>query len=113
AAARASSPPAYVALDADGTLWLQDAGELFFKEIIESKLVKLPADPVGHYQSLKAQHPPTAYTWLAQILKGRSLSEVKSWAHQCYQKHQLTVFEDMRNLMEGFKARGLEVWVVT
>ena len=77
AAAQKSSGPNYVSLDADGTLWLEDAGELFFSELIESKLVDLPKDPVAYYQSLKAKHPPTAYTWLAQILKGRSLSEVK------------------------------------
>lgn len=113
AAAAGHAGPSHVAFDADGTLWAEDAGESFFQELIDRKLVELPEDPWGHYRNLKAQHPPTAYTWLAQILKGHTLFEVHEWARKCYQRRKLTVFEGIKSLIEYFHTQGIEVWIVT
>ncbi len=110
---KAPAQGGYVAFDADGTLWHHDASELFFDELIGKNLVPLPENPKEHYQNLKKQDPRVAYTWLAQILKGLTVEQVRAWAGQTFRQHPLEVFADIFDLLERFRDRGLEIWVVT
>ncbi len=102
--------------DADGTLWDADAGETFFDWQIRN--CALPAfkglDPWQKYRDLKNPDPRVGYVWLAQISKGASLNEVRSWAATCFREHQpWPVFDSQRLLIEKLRSLDFEIFVVT
>jgi phosphoserine phosphatase len=106
------------AFDADGTLWDADAGETFFDwQIHNSGLAGLPLDPWAEYRRLKRPDPRVAYVWLAQISAGRTLDEVRAWAHQCFAEHQQRspwpVFESQHKLIQHLRKLDFEIFVVT
>lgn len=103
------------AFDADGTLWKCDMGENFFQYKIENNLVQLPSDPWGEYNRMKQESHPAAYLWLAQILEGKDISEVRKWAKAALGKFQpeVPVFPWMKELISFLKAEGVKVHIVT
>lgn len=104
----------YAAFDADGTLWETDVGEMYFHYQIKNKLVPLPKDPWAHYMELKAQHPPTAYLWLAQIHAGVKIEVVRKWAKECFKaQKKVPFFEEQREVIKKLKAAGFKIFVVT
>ena len=105
---------AIAAFDADGTLWNDDVGEGFFKYQIENALVPLPKNPWEHYKDLKKNvSHEVAYLWLAQINKGRSISEVRRWAFENIEKNPPDFISESKQLVEGLKKWGVEIYVVT
>lgn len=105
-----------VAFDADGTLWDTDLGENFFRFQIDNKLVPLPENPWEHYLNLKKIHgnPRLAYLWLAQINKGVSLKELRSWALSALNKYNpLPIFESQKKIIRLFLQNQIDVYVVT
>ncbi|MEK2689597.1 HAD family hydrolase [Bdellovibrio sp. GT3] len=102
------------AFDADGTLWDIDLGEKFFHHQIDNKLVELPADPWNHYESMKAEDPRKAYLWLAQICKGKSLTEVQQWAKDAVKAAApVPVFSEQRKLIQLLQSKGVKIYVIT
>jgi HAD superfamily phosphoserine phosphatase-like hydrolase len=102
------------AFDADGTLWDTDLGEAFFDFLITHQKVPLPQDPWNHYESLKAQHAPTAYLWLAQICQGQNLSTIQQWVRESVQAlHPVPIFEPQKRLIEFLQKKEIDVYVVT
>lgn len=103
------------AFDADGTLWKCDMGENFFQYKIENKLVNLPADPWAEYERLKIESHPKAYLWLAQILEGKDMSEVRKWAKAALGKFkpEVPIFPWQKELISFLKAEGVKVHIVT
>ncbi len=103
------------AFDADGTLWSFDAGENFFQFQIDNKLVPMPADPWAHYETLKERSHPEAYLWLAQILKGNPISEVRNWAREAVGAYPggLPAFSWMKEIINFLRDMNVEVYVVT
>lgn len=115
-AAKETTGPRIAAFDADGTLWDADAGETFFEWQIEN--CDLPElknrDAWAHYKALKKPDPRVGYVWLAAINDGRKLSEVRSWAKQCFEeKKPWPVFESQRRLIEKLKSLNFEIYIVT
>ncbi|MES3038164.1 MAG: haloacid dehalogenase-like hydrolase [Bdellovibrionota bacterium] len=105
---------AVAAFDADGTLWDTDLGENFFNYLIDHQLVSLPQDPWGHYTSLKASEPKKAYLWLAQILAGKSLAQVKTWAEEAVAEIKpIPVFDEQKKLIAMLKQKNVEIFVIT
>lgn len=105
---------AIAAFDADGTLWNTDLGEAFFHYQIKNKLVPLPEDPWGHYNWMKDHVSHTAaYVWLAQILKGVPLSEVRQWAEASVASQPLPIFAEQLRILEKLKELEVEVYIVT
>lgn len=113
--AKTSTGPLYAAFDADGTLWDTDAGEAFFDYQIEKcGLQGLPADPWQHYRELKTDDPAAGYVWLAQINKGRKLSQVRAWAKACIEeKTPYPIFESQRDLIRLLRKHRFEIFAVT
>lgn len=103
------------AFDADGTLWHTDLGENFFNwQIANCPELNLPKDPWSFYLSLKAKHPPTAYLWLAQINKGKSLDEVLRWSQQALQElSPAPLFEAQKKLIDLLQKYQVRVFIVT
>jgi phosphoserine phosphatase len=102
------------AFDADGTLWDIDLGETFFHYQIDNKLVKLPADPWNHYESMKAEDPRKAYLWLAQICQGKTLTEVQQWAKSGVKAAApVPVFSEQKKLIQLLLSKGVKVYVIT
>ena len=107
--------PYYAAFDADGTLWDSDLGEQFFQYQIDH--CKLPAlqgvDPWEYYETTKSVDPVKAYLWLAQILEGFSLDQVREWAKQAVEKDGARVFESQKQMISWLHEMGVEVFIVT
>lgn len=104
------------AFDADGTLWDTDLGEAFFRyQIAHAGLKNLPADPWKHYADWKVSGDPRpAYLWLAQISKGCSLKQVRTWAQEAVKKNAPTpIFPDQQKWISMLLKNNVEVFVVT
>lgn len=104
------------AFDADGTLWDTDLGENFFHFLIDRKLVPLPPDAWNHYVEMKKVNgdPRPAYLWLAQILDGVPLTQVREWADQALDfMKPFPIFPDQKKLVELLKMHGVRVYIVT
>lgn len=102
------------AFDADGTLWDTDLGETFFHYQIDNGLVPLPKHPWEHYEHMKTIDPRKAYLWLAQICKGHSLEEVRTWAAAALKNHHpVPVLEEQRKIIDLFISKGVQIYIVT
>ena len=102
------------AFDADGTLWDTDLGENFFSYLIEHKKVSLPPDPWEHYESLKAQHPPTAYLWLAQICQGQPIETIRKWTEEALEEIKpVPVFGPQKKLIDYLLMKNVQVYIIT
>ncbi|WP_413586010.1 HAD family hydrolase [Bdellovibrio sp. HCB274] len=102
------------AFDADGTLWDIDLGETFFHYQIDNKLVDLPKDAWNHYESMKAEDPRKAYLWLAQICKGKTLTQVREWAKAGVKDAApVPVFSEQRKLLQLLMSKGVQIYVIT
>jgi phosphoserine phosphatase len=112
---QASAGVPLAVFDADGTLWDEDAGEVFFQwQLSHCKFRNLPADPWLHYREWKKRDPHGAYGWLAQISAGAPLTEVRSWAEECFRQHSpWPVFRSIQDLFLRLNTNGFEVFVVT
>ena len=107
--------PYYAAFDADGTLWDSDLGEQFFQyQIDHCDLDSLSSvDPWEYYETTKHVDPIKAYLWLAQISKGASLEQVRTWAKESVETYGARVFESQKNMISWLQAQGVEVFIVT
>ena len=113
---KALQRPIFAAFDADGTLWDTDLGENFFNFEIDHKLVELPSDPWRHYLDLKKENndPRSAYLWLAQINKGRSVAEVRKWAQSAFEEIQPNpIFVEQQKLITLLKSYDVQIFIVT
>lgn len=111
-----SNAPLVAAFDADGTLWDTDLGENFFQYQIDEKSVPLPDDPWKHYFDLKKinNDPRDAYVWLAQINAGRSLSAVRTWCQQAFDRIQpKPIFSEQKKLIEFLLSNSVQIYIVT
>lgn len=107
-----SSPVA--AFDADGTLWDTDLGETFFQYQIDNKLVELPRNAWEYYQNMKAESPPKAYLWLAQICKNQNIEQVRTWAQEAVKNHfPLPIFLEQKKLIDLFLQKGVQIYIIT
>lgn len=115
AALKVSQTKPIAAFDADGTLWSFDAGENFFQFQIDQNLVPMPTDPWTHYETLKEKSHPEAYLWLAQILSGKSLNEVRGWARDAVGAYPggLPAFPWIREIIKFLRDLNVEIYVVT
>lgn len=113
---KAKGEPIYAAFDADGTLWDTDLGENFFQYQIDQNQVELPSDPWSHYYNLKKVNddPRSAYMWLAQINKSKSLEQVKTWAQEAFNLVQPNpIFSEQLKLIHYLKSNGVQIYIVT
>ena len=107
--------PHYAAFDADGTLWDSDVGENFFQYQIDfCDLAPLKAmDPWKHYGSLKKNHPPDAYLWLAQLCAPHPVEEIREWAQETLTSFPPVVLASQKNLITELLKRKIKVFVVS
>lgn len=104
------------AFDADGTLWSNDLGELYFEYLVSNNYLKdLPENPFEHYLYLKNEvKPETAYLWLAQVCKGVPQSKMREWSAICAKDAVgNTIFEGQKELVNYLQEKGVQVYVVT
>lgn len=108
--------PLFAAFDADGTLWQDDVGELFFDYQIKNCSLNLPEEPWHFYENLKSSGKyHEAYLWLAQINKGQTLAQVRNWAQDCFErnKQSFNFFGPQKVLIELLRSYGVEIYIVT
>lgn len=102
------------AFDADGTCWFSDVGRDFFDYQIETGFF-----PNGKtyswedYQKVEDQDITLGLQWLAQILKGFSLNEVREFG-KAYQKSvRPDYIAHQKEIIEFLHAQEVEVYIVT
>jgi phosphoserine phosphatase len=71
-------PGGLALFDADGTLWREDAGEAFLRQLVSLGWVKLPdgSDPYEAYERAVDRDRATGYAYAAQLMAGLSCEEV-------------------------------------
>lgn len=103
------------AFDADGTLWNMDMGENFFSYQINNNLLpSLPKDPWAYYRTLHKKNEADAFLWLAQINKGQSEKQVRTWAKQAFEEiPKVPIFDDIKEVVEYLHKLKVKIYVVT
>lgn len=106
--------PHYAVFDADGTLWPHDAGETFFKyQLKNCNLRNLPPSPWDYYWKLKDTDAAASCLLLAQINKGFSLKQVRTWADECYDGIDFPIHKSMYDLVHLLMKMKIQVYIVT
>ncbi|MFN3453956.1 MAG: HAD family hydrolase [Pseudobdellovibrio sp.] len=116
AALKSEKQQLFAAFDADGTLWDTDLGENFFNYQIDNNLVETPPDAFNHYLEMKKinDDPRQAYVWLAQINKGKTLTQVREWALQAFKEIKPSpIFDDQKKLIELLLKNNVQIYIVT
>lgn len=111
-----NSTPLVALFDADGTLWDTDLGENLFHYTIDNRLVELPTNPWEYYLELKKKNndPRDAYLWLAQIYKGKTLTQVRKWADEALKSLEpFPLFEEQKRLIDTLKKNGVSIHIIT
>ena len=101
------------AWDADGTLWAENMGELFFKYQIQNCDLQLPPNPLRIYKNLKKTSPDKAFLWLAQINHGKSLEQVRSWAETHFHESGIQIFPFQQEFIKFLQEHNVDVYIVT
>jgi phosphoserine phosphatase len=84
-AVRAASVPGGVAaFDADGTLWIEDAGEAFLRHLVSLGWVRLPdgSDPYRAYERAVERDRRSGYAYAAQLQAGLEEATVAAEAER-------------------------------
>lgn len=103
------------AFDADGTLWEFDAGESFFQYQIQQDFIPgLRDDAWAYYSRMRSSKPVESLLWLAQVNKGKALSELKAANEAFVQSlEKPPLFESQKTIIDHLFSKGVEVYVVT
>jgi HAD superfamily phosphoserine phosphatase-like hydrolase len=104
--------------DADGTLWSEDIGEGFLKQLISDHALVSPeaqgVDVWSSYQARYAKDNDAGLAWVAQVMAGMSEADVarraEAFARSFVPAH---LHPEMRALLEAAKARGCTPWIVS
>ena len=107
--------PLVAAFDADGTLWDADVGHLFFYYQIKNPHIKIPQKLLDNYEDFYHRNPKRALTELAFLNAGHTLSQVRSWAKDCYNQHKnnLPILTPQIDLIKTLQDLNVEVYIVT
>lgn len=112
-----STPGCAWVSDADGTLWSEDIGEGFLKQLIADKALVSPAatgDIWAAYDARVRADKASGYAWAAQAMAGLTEADVaaraEAYAATFVPAH---LFPGMRALLSEARTRGCEVWIVS
>lgn len=100
------------AFDADGTLWADDIGESFLRELEREAL--LPAGSWRRYEERLARDPVDAYGWAVTAMAGLEERLVRERAAAFFRDHfARRLFPAMRELVEALVAAEVRVAIVS
>ena len=110
-----SKNPLFAAYDADGTLWPGDVGRGFFQFLIRKKYLSKkfsnPRAALDHIVQEKGRQ--YALVWLAQILAGFQLSEVRNWVKQFFKDNPIKMFLINKNTIDFLHSKNIPVYIVS
>lgn len=105
-------------LDADGTLWSEDIGEAFLRWLAEGRLLPAidpardPSDVWSEYEARVRKDRAAGYAWAVELMAGLDEADVIRWCRQMAAAWP-NYRPQMRALVEGMRAAGAEVWLVS
>jgi HAD superfamily phosphoserine phosphatase-like hydrolase len=112
-----SGPGCTWVTDADGTLWTDDIGEGFLKQLILDKAFVSPeagGDVWASYEARVKADRTAGYAWAAQVMAGMREEDVvaraDAYAKTFVPKH---LFPGMSALLAEARARGCDRWIVS
>jgi phosphoserine phosphatase len=113
-----AGPSALWVTDADGTLWRDDIGEAFLRQLVaDAALVSPEAQGVDVWESYEhrvAQDKAKGYAWAVQIMAGMPEAEVvaraRTFAETFVPAH---VLPEMQALLRAARNLGCDPWIVS
>ena len=105
----------FAAFDADGTLWPGDVGRGFFRFLIQKKYLikKFPNLQESFDRIVEQKGRKHALVWLAQILSGFKLTEVREWVKQFFIENPLKAFLINKCIIEFLHSKNIPVYIVS
>jgi len=101
------------AFDADGTCWFSDVGRDFFEYQIQKKFFKGPRLNWNDYNQQEAVNITQGLLWLAQILQGFHVDEVRAFGREFNQAMRPHFIDHQSEIVEFLRSQGVEVYIVT
>lgn len=100
------------AFDADGTLWADDIGEAFLRELEGQG--RVPAGAWAEYERLVAFDPAAAYGHSVEVMAGLRDAEVTALAAAFYDAHFAPrLFPEVHGLLRTLLSGGIRVCIVS
>ena len=101
------------AFDADGTCWFSDVGRDFFEYQIRQNFFK--GEPLTWNDYHKQENPDIrkGLLWLAQILEGFHIDEVRAFTKEFNQAMRPLFIEHQKEIISFLKENGVNVFIVT
>lgn len=100
------------AFDADGTLWADDIGEAFLRDL--EREGRVPAGAWRTYEARHAEDPVGAYGWAVSVMAGLPEAEVRARAERFFPLHFAPrLFPAVRALVEALVSGGVRVAIVS
>ena len=101
------------AFDADGTCWFSDVGRDFYDYQIKQGFFKDKALNWNDYNEQEAVDIKQGLLWLAQILKGFHIDEVRAFGKKFNQEVRPHFIDHQAEIIQFLKSQGVEVYIVT
>lgn len=101
------------AFDADGTCWFSDVGRDFYDYQIKKGFFKEKALTWEDYNAQEAVDIKQGLLWLAQILKGFHIDEVRAFGKDFNQNMRPHFIEHQAEIISFLKSHGVEIYIVT
>ena len=100
------------AFDADGTLWADDIGEAFLRDLERDG--RVPAGAWRGYEDRLAVDPVDAYGYSATVMAGMTEAEVRERSARFFPEHfGPRLFPVVRELVEALVSGGVQVAIVS
>lgn len=101
------------AFDADGTCWFSDVGRDFFNHQMARNFFPDQAYTWEHYRKLEKESMEKALLWMAQILSGFSLEEVRAFGAEANKHIRPHFIDHQKDLIDHLLKRDVDVYIVT
>jgi len=101
------------AFDADGTCWFSDVGRDFYDYQIRQGFFKDGPLTWDDYNKQEDVDIKQGLLWLAQILKGFHIDDVRAFGEKFNQEVRPHFIDHQKEIIEFLQAQGVEIYIVT
>ncbi len=101
------------AFDADGTCWFSDVGRDFFQHQIDKNFFSKGSLTWDDYQKEEDKDITKGLFWLAEILEGLSLEEVRRFGDSFNQEVRPSFIEHQKEIIKFLIEQNVQVYIVT
>lgn len=101
------------AFDADGTCWFSDVGRDFFNHQMAKNFFPGPHYTWEDYKKMEEQNMEEALLWMAQILSGFTLDEVREFGLDATKNIRPHFIDHQKEVVKHLLKQGVDVYIVT